>query len=732
MKVPVLLAKTIKFINLSIAVLLVLFVAAAYWYVWRPLPTTSGLIDAPTTGPAAIERDARGVPHISAASWEDAIFLQGYVTAQDRLWQMDALRRLAGGELAEVVGAAALNSDREARSLRMRRIAEAHWRTLPAADRVVLNAYTRGVNYFIQTHRGDLPLEFTLLAYEPRPWTPVDTVLAGLQMYRNLTTTWKDDLQKSLLLQNGNASGVNRLFPVRSGREVQPGSNAWAISGKLTASGKPILANDPHLDFAVPSTWYMVHLKAPGLNVSGVSLPGVPCIVIGHNDRIAWGVTNLGFDVQDLYQERLDPQSGRYLFQGKLEQAHLENETIAIKGSKPFVFSQWVTRHGPVIDAEGGRFLALRWAAAEPGSYQFPFLDLNRAQNWKQFSAAIARFPGPGQNFVYADVDGNIGYHATGLLPIRKTFDGDIPVDGSSGENEWAGWIPFDELPAAFNPERGYVVTANQNPFPADYAYRVGGAFAPPYRSTQIRDLLAVRSGWKPSDMLTVQKDVYSSFLHRLAQRTVQAWEKEKTHKADLAEAVALLKDWNGQVEKNMAAPLLASLQFLQMRSSVAERASPGHGGIYTYLMSPWVVDRYATDDMLLPALGKAYEEGRKMQGGVLKNWNYGAYNELEIKQPVGSQIPLLGRYFNIGPVPMSGSSTTVKQTTPRMGPSMRFIADLSSWDQSLNNITVGESGQFLSWHYKDEWDAYYAAQSFPMLFQKVDSKATLRVRPLP
>ncbi len=726
------LAKAIKYINLSIAVLLVLVLAAAYWYAWRPLAKTSGEISAPISSAASIERNARGVPDITAATWEDAIFLQGYVTAQDRLWQMDALRRLAGGELAEVVGKAALNSDREARALRMRRIAEQHWRTLPRADRVVLNAYARGVNYFIETHRGDLPLEFTLLGYDPRPWSPVDTVLAGLQMHRNLTTTWKDDLEKQVMLEHGNAELVNQLFPTRSGREVQPGSNAWAVSGKRTASGKPILANDPHLDFDLPSTWYMVHLKAPGLNVSGVSLPGVPCVIIGHNDRIAWGVTNLGFDVQDLYRERLDPQSGRYLFEGKVEQARLETEPIAVKDAKPFLFSQWVTRHGPVIDAEQGRFLALRWAAAEPGSYQFPFFDLNRAQNWTEFLAALERFPGPGQNFVYADVNGNIGYHATGSLPIRKNFDGDVPLDGSSGEYEWQGWIPFDELPASFNPERGYIVTANQNPFPADYKYRVGGVFSPPYRSTEIRDLLIARTGWKPPDMLVVEKDVYSSFLHLLAKRTVAAWDHEKTHKADLRDQVELLRNWNGQMEKSLAAPLLARLLFLQVRLSLAEMASPGHGDIYSYEMSPWVVERYGREDLLLPALSKAFEEGRKLQGGILKNWNYGAYNELEIRQPVDSQIPLIGSYFNIGPVPMSGSSTTIKQTTRSLGPSMRFVADLSSWDQSWNNITAGESGQVLSWHYKDQWDAYYTGRSFPMQFEKVEAKATLRVKALP
>ncbi|MGD0437915.1 MAG: penicillin acylase family protein, partial [Bryobacteraceae bacterium] len=387
---------------MSIAVLLLAGIAAAYWLAYRPLARTSGRISAPVSATATVVRDAIGVPYIRAANWEDAIFLQGYVTAQDRLWQMDALRRLAAGELSEIIGPATLEVDRDARRLRMRRMAEEHYRTLPPADRAVLAAYARGVNYFIETHRGRLPLEFSILRYDPRPWTVVDSLLAGLQMYRNLTTTWKEELQKSEMLESGDIAKVNFLFPSLAGTEFQPGSNAWAISGKHTASGKPLLANDPHLEFSIPSTWYQVHLQAPGLDVTGVSLPGVPCVIIGHNRRIAWGVTNLGFDVQDLYLEKIDMQNGRYLFQGKLEQARLETEWIAVKGARPMELRQWVTRHGPVSISTENRHYALRWAAAEPGSFQFPFLDLNRAGNWGEFTAAIARFPGPGQNFVYA------------------------------------------------------------------------------------------------------------------------------------------------------------------------------------------------------------------------------------------------------------------------------------------------------------------------------------------
>jgi penicillin amidase len=730
----------LKYINLSIAVLLVAGLIAAYWTAYRPLAQTSGQITAPVSAHATLSRDAIGVPHITAANWEDAIFLQGFVTAQDRLWQMDGLRRLAAGELSEIVGSSALELDRDARRLRMRRMAEEDYRTLPPADRAVLAAYARGVNYFIETHRTRLPLEFTILRYDPRPWSVTDSILCGLQMYRNLTTTWKEELQKQAMLEGGDAAKVNFLFTSRIGMEFQPGSNAWAISGRHTASGKPILANDPHLEFGIPSTWYQVHLKAPGLDVIGVSLPGVPCVIIGHNQRIAWGVTNLGFDVQDLYIEKFDPRTGRYVFRGQLEQARAESERIPVKGSRPVDFQQWVTRHGPVSLMEGNRFLALRWSAAEPGSFQFPFLELNRAGNWREFTAAVARFSGPGQNFVYADVDGNIGYHASGLLPIRKNYDGDVPVDGSSGEYEWEGFIPFDQLPSFYNPPQGWIVTANQNPFPENYPYRVHGNFASPYRSLEIRSLLTSHQAWKPDQMLAVQKDVYSAFSHFLAQQVVAACDRKKPANANLTDAIALLRSWNGQMEKQTPAPMLISLVYLEVRKRIAESAAPGKADFYGVQMAPAVIEKILRNDargwfedrdgLLIRALTDAVEAGRQSQGSNVKRWNYGQFNRLTIKHPVGDKLPLLAAYFNVGPVEMSGSSTSIKQTTLVLGPSMRFVADFSDWDHSLNNLTIGESGQFLSSHYKDQWDAYYTGRSFPMQFQRVDAKSTLSIQP--
>ena len=743
--IPIDSARALKLINLSIAVLLLLVAGVVYWIAYRPLARASGRISAPISAQASIARDALGVPHIAAGGWEDAIFLQGYATAQDRLWQMDVLRRLAAGDLSEILGATTLELDREARRLRMRRIAQEHAQTLPAADRAVFAAYARGVNYFLETHRNALTLEFTLLRYDPRPWSIEDSLLCGLQMYRSLTSTWREELRKMTMLEGGDRAKVTLLYPARAGGEFQPGSNAWVVSGRLTASHKPILANDPHLEWSIPAAWYQVHLKAPGLDVMGVSLPGVPCVIIGHNQRIAWGVTNLGFDVQDLYIEKIDPQTGRYQFRGQVEQARAEAEWIRVKGARPQQFRQWVTRHGPVAFVENGRYFALRWAAAEPGGFGFPFLDLNRAGNWMEFTSALARYPGPGQNFVYADVDGNIGYQATGMLPIRKDFDGDVPLDAASGDFEWTGFIPFGQLPASYNPARGWIVTANQNPFPENYPYRVSGEFGAPYRSREIRDLLLARTGWKPEEMLGVEKDVYSAFLSFLARQMVAAYDRKKSARSEqakpqLAEAVNLLRPWNGQMEKQTAAPLLITLAYNQLRAAAVHAAWPGETDIYRPYMAPVAIQSIVetggrgffqdADDALLAALSAALEEGRKTQGSNLAKWDYGRFNLLTIKHPVGSQLPLVGSYFNIGPVEMSGSGTTIKQTSPSLGPSMRFIANLAAWDGSLNNIDIGQSGQILSRHYKDQWDAYYAGHSFPMQFDKVEAKDTLTVVP--
>ena len=735
-----LVSRVVKYVNLLIGILVAAAIGAVLWFAWRPLPQRSGTVEAPLAGSASVLFDARGVPHIRAASLDDALFVQGYVTAQDRLWQMDALRRYDAGDLAEILGPPGLDSDRESRRLRLRRIAEDSYTTLSAQDRAAFTAYARGVNHFIATHRNNLPVEFTLLRYQPRPWSVVDSLLICLHMFRALTTTWRDELIKREMLAAGDAEKVRFLFPVRAGTEAPSGSNAWALAGSHTASGKPLLSNDMHLEYALPGIWHMAHLEAPGLDVSGVALPGAPGIVVGHNQRIAWGITNLGFDVQDLYIEKFDERSGRYQYRGQAEQARRELEIIRVKGQAPVELTVWVTRHGPLFVTEGNDRMALRWAVAKPGFVQYPIVDLDLAQNWKQFTAALARFNGPGSNFVYADVDGNIGYHAAGDLPKRRGYLGDVPVDGSSGDFDWDGSIPFDELPAAFNPPGGIIVTANQNPFPADYPYPVNGSFAPPNRSNQIRALLSSRNGWRAAEMLGVQKDVYSAFDRFLAQQVVAAYEKRGAHNPDLDSAVTLLRGWNGQMDKDLAAPFLSVLVYQHVRSAIAEKAAPGKGQAYTYPMAAPVVEKLLRerpagwfadyDAMLLTALADAVEEGKRIQGRDIRRWQYGAWLRVTIAHPILHRVPWIGPSLDIGPVPMSGSGLTVKQTTRGLAPSMRMNADLGDWEQSLLNVPIGESGQVLSSHYQDEWADYYAGRSYPMQFGKVDAKSRLEFRP--
>jgi penicillin amidase len=743
----------VQFINVLIALVILSTGGVLYWYGYRLLPQTSGQLQLGVSAPGRIARDALGVPHIRAASIEDAVYLQGYAMAQDRLWQMDMARRQASGQVAEVAGRSAIASDLEARRWRLRRIAEAQAKLLAGPEYAVMAAYARGVNAFIAGRRNSLPVEFTLMGYDPRPWTVVDTIAIGMQMAKTLTATDESEIRKFEMLEAGEPAKVDALFPARTGGETQMGSNAWVIGGKWTKSGKPLLASDPHLQFTFPSTWYQVHLEAPGLNVIGVTLPGVPMVIIGHNERIAWGVTNLHFDVMDYYVERMNLATGQYEFGGKVEQAVLEREAIAVKGEKPQILQQWITRHGPVrIGPLGAKSptlnqaLALRWTHAEATDFSFVFLHLNRAANWTEFRAALSRYPGAAQNFVYADVDGHIGYQAAGRLPIRKRHRGDVPADGR-GEQEWEGIIPFAELPSSYDPPEGMLITANQNPFPAQFPYQVGGRFSAHHRQRQIEAMLRAGREWTPEQMLVIQKDVYSSFSHFLAKQVVEAYQARGLKNAKLAGAATVLSSWNGQMEKSTAAPLLVTLIYQQLRRAVADRAAPNQGANYEAEIASAVVEdllrRRPADwfadynQLLLRSFSEAVEQGDRLQGPDVSKWDYGTYMRFTSLHPVLGRLPMANAFpfsmvgFQIGPVPLSGSTTTVKQTSLRVAPSMRFVADLSNWDASFNNLTVGQSGQPLSSHFRDQWKAYYVGESFPMEFKAPRVAETLEVSPI-
>jgi penicillin amidase len=761
------LSRLVRVINVSIAVLIVLIAVAVYWYAVRPLPKTSGEIAAPIGAPATIARDTHGVPHIQASSWQDAIFLQGYATAQDRLWQMDTLRRFGAGELAEVFGPSAVSVDERSRRMRMRSIAEFAVANLTPETRAVMVEYARGVNYFIDTHRGDYSLEFSLPGhqYDPRSWSLTDSILVGLVMYRDLTDKSKFKFDKGTLMAAAkDPAKVRQLFPPLEGAYVSPGSNAWAVSGAHTADGKPMAANDPHLAYGIPGTWHLVHLKAPGLDVSGAALPGLPCVITGHNQQIAWGVTNLQADVLDLYVEQIDERTGRYIFESKTEQAQPDREMIGVRGGKPVPVDIWVTRHGPVILHENGKSYSMRWSATD--GFSFPFFDIDRAQDWDEFRSALSGFWGPPQNFIYADRAGNIGYQAAGRVPIRRDFDGDLPLDGTSGKFDWTGYIPFAEMPVIYNPTSGIVATANQNPFPPGYSYRVDGDYADKYRVQQIRALLSAKQKLTVEDMLAVQKDVYSAYDYFLAQQVIAAVAQRGVTDQNVRAAVTVLRHWNGQMDKDESAPMITQLldeelaRSLLLASTLSAPQPPlpqprttadKSGEHYRLTTSsniphlaprPQVIEAFLrtrpqgwvqNDDWnawLINNVDAALTRGRSLQGTLISNWRWGRMHQWNLAHPVGKELPVVNAFFDIGPVPMSGAGTTVKQTTRSLGPSERMVVDLGDLDKSVQNLVTGESGFVASGYYKDQWEAYYAGKSFPMQFDHVDGKEVLQVRP--
>jgi penicillin amidase len=735
-------------VSIAVAALLILF--AAYWYAVRPLPKVNGEMRAPISGPAKIDRDARGIPHIEASSWQDALFLQGYATAQDRLWQMDGLRRYGEGELAEIAGPAALPTDELSRRMRLRPAAQADVLKLRPADRDVFIAYARGVNFFIDTHRGDYQLEFSLPghAYDPRPWSIEDSLVVGLVMWRQLTDESKFEFEKNIVLANANQAKTRTLFPPLEGQIESPGSNAWAVSGAHTADGRPMLANDMHLNYGIPPTWHLVQLKAPGLNVSGTALPGVPGVITGHNDQIAWGVTNLEYDAQDLYKEEFDGRNGHYIYQGKLEQAALDRQTIQVKGAKPVEMDTWITRHGPVLLEQGGKSYSLRWTAYE--GFGFPFFDIDRARNWDQFRKAVGVFWGPPQNFIYADRAGNIGYQAMGRLPIRRNFDGGSPLDGSSGKFEWDGFIPVEQLPSIYNPPTGILASSNQNPFPPGFPYRISGRFEDRYRVDQVKDLLRARDKLTVENMLAIQKDIYSAFDSFLARQIVAAFDRKGAGNDPpgddlIRQAVAFLRTWNGQMDKEHPEPFVTQLLLREIGAALMRAAGISRPVMEAHpdvRLKPQVIETLLRerptgwvkndnwDGWLLENLRLALEEGRNRQGSPVSRWRWGRALQWTFRHPFGGQLPLVDKFFDIGPVEMSGSGTTVKQTTATLGPSGRMVVDLGQLDNSVENITTGESGHVASSHYKDEWPEYYMGTSFPMEFDHIEVKERLIVRP--
>jgi penicillin amidase len=775
-------------VYLGVIVLGLLAGASAYLY-WRTrtcLPDLDGRAQAPgLKAPVAVLRDARGVPHLRASSFDDLLYAQGYVTAQDRLWQMDLNRRLAQGELSEIFGERTLRMDIENRTLGLRETCERAVEEMDADSRQMLAAYARGVNAFITAHQGRLPIEFWILGYRPRPWREVDSISVALNMAKMLNTTWPDELMRERIRAEVNPELYADLFPdhspldhpvaeplpppeatpsaAESARLPDPlgldplltaltsppaaslaglGSNDWVLSGAHTRSGKPLLANDPHLGHSVPSIWYMIHLKAPGLDVSGVSLPGLPAVIIGHNERVAWGVTNTGPDVQDLYVESFnfrDPK--KYLHNGEWVEGTVREETIKVRGARDYTFAVKASRHGPVVSHAGDRDLALCWTALQPHAVRSPFWRIDQAQNWQEFTTALRDFAGPMQNFVYADVDGNIGYYAAGWVPIRKQGDGTVPSPGSTDDYDWTGYVPFEDLPHAYNPSSGILATANGRIVPDGYPYFITSKWEAPFRTARIYQLLEEGKQFTVEEMLRIQTDIRTLEDLWLAKQLVAAGAQHRPQNSDAQYALSLLAPWDGEAGIDSAATLVCEVTRRALLDRILQPKLGGDRSGYRWPLSSIFLQNVLANGWTrwLPpgdadfneTLIKSLEEGvshiPEMVGSRDRGaWRWGETIPLTFRHPLGG-LPLLGYFLNVGPLPQAGTQTTVKQTTPTVGPSMRMAVDFSDFDNSVQNITLGESGEVFSPYYRDQFDAWYNGRSFPMLFSDaaVDKGAT-------
>jgi penicillin amidase len=780
-----------------VGVLLLVVLGGVGWLRWRArvcLPVLDGVIPVPgLAAPVQILRDARGVPHIRAQSIADALFAQGYTTAQDRLWQMDLSRRRAEGELSEIFGDRTLNLDVESRTLGLPKLAEGALADLSPEDRDLLSAYTRGVNAFIESHRDRLPLEFALLRYQPKPWRDFDSVAVALNLATALSQSWGSDLMREHVTAKLGKGLAADVFPDHSPLDVPVaaessiadcglpiadfrfsnfvfrltddaggfvqsqitnrqspiaglGSNNWVLSGAHTRSGKPLLASDPHLGYSVPSVWYMVHLKAPGLDVTGVSMPGLPLVILGHNEHIAWGATNTAPDVQDLFIEAFDPhQPGKYLHNGQWVDAEVRDEVVKVRGRPDYHFTVTVTRHGPIVSHDGRRDLALEWTLLLPHAVRLPFLPIDQAGNWQEFTAALRDFKVPMQNFVYADDQGDIGFYAAGLVPIRKHGDGSVPVPGSNDDYDWTGFIPFDALPHAFNPPGGIIATANGRIVPDDYPYFITARWEAPFRTARIFQLLRARRDFAVPDMLRIQTDILSLEDQWLARQLLAAAAQQPPTSPDARFALETVKRWDGEARADSVATLVLeatrgalrqrvlvpklganltgyrwamSTVFLQnaMAQNLARWLPPGDADFNVTLMK-------SLNDAVgrIPALVHSHDHAA---------WKWGDVIPLTFHHPLDA-VPLLGRWLDVGPFPQAGTGTTVKQTTTRLGPSMRMVVDFSDLDQSVQNITLGESGQVSSSYYRDQFSAWYNGTSFPMLFRDaaVEKGAVHRLR---
>lgn len=795
--------RLLKIVAGILAFLVLAAVAAGFWYRSASLPQLDGTLKLiGLKGQVDIVRDAEGIPHVYAKSAEDAYFALGFLHAQDRLWQMEMNRRIPAGRLAEVLGPGAVDTDRFLRTLGVRRNAERILANLSPETRVALEAYARGVNAWLEQRRGPLPPEFLLTgAPAPAPWQPVDSIGWQTMMAWDLGANWTQELLRMRLSQRLSLQQINEFLPPYPGdaqletqdytklyREltgttqqlaavasIAPpsyvdgmGSNNWVVSGKFAETGKPLLANDPHLGLSAPALWYFAHLSAPGMNVIGATLPGIPTVVLGHNDRIAWGFTNTGPDVQDLFIERINPDNRKqYQTPDGWADFQTRTETIKVKGQPDVNIEVSETRHGPVITGalpiidrsalDAKKYVvSFAWTALRPDDITLQSgIKLNRARNWQDFLDAAKDFSSPQQNMVYADVDGNIGFVAPGRVPVRKPendLHGLAPAPGWDARYDWAGFIPFDELPQQYNPASGRIATANQKIVPPGYPHFLTSEWTPPYRANRIEAMLDAKTKHSMDSFATMQKDTVSLAAQELLPVLRQTAPKSERARA----ALSLLAKWNGDMAADRPEPLIYNAWMREAsRMIFADELGDTlmkdyweqrnvHSPMVNVLKNKDGQGRWCADaskgeagktqtcaDVLSASLDVALDGLEKQYGTDMNAWRWGEVHYARSEHRPFSKVPALAKFFDIR-VPTPGDTYTVNvgrfnlrdESEPFVShhaASLRALYDLSNLENSRFIQSTGESGNPLSPLYRNFVERWAEVHYLPMKTRRAD-----------
>jgi len=731
-------------------------------YINKSLPLIEGTIQIPgLQEEVVVTTDEHGVPHIYASNDHDLYMAQGYMQAQNRMFQMELSRRQASGTLSEVVGEAVVDQDKYFRTLGLRRAAEKSYEIYTEESKQVLQWFADGVNAYIDeaTESNSLPIEFLLMGSKPSEWTPIDSLTIGKFMAFDLGGHWERQAFNYYVLNEFDEEKAYELFPVYPDnrptiihdeevvdvvasfeKAVIPhafnGSNNWVVSGEKTESRLPLLADDPHLGLATPSIWMQMHLQTDDLNVSGVIFAGVPGIILGHNDKVAWGVTNTGPDVQQLFLEKRNPDNPQeFLFDDKWEEATIIDEPIHVKDGETIDYQVVETRHGPVVSEfaeESGQdtVMSLRWPALDATTELEAILEINRASNWEEFEKGLEKFLVPAQNFVFASVDGTIAYKANGKIPIYdNSEDALLPLPGWDSTYVLNDYIPFDELPTVVNPEKGFIATANNKVVGDNYPYHISNVWAQPYRYERIAEVLESNDSLSVEDMMDLQMDQTNLQAREFVPIFLEVLEQSNLSQTESV-AVSLLEDWNYVDEVNIAQPLIfhhwmdeiEAILYQELPDGVMDlfnsrgqttdellrHAISGDGSI-------WVEDNGGIESVLHLALQNTLNKLTLEYGDDMHTWEWGDYHQVAFLHPLSAVHPVLAYFFNNeDSMPVGGSSVTPMAAAYDTGTgevdhgaSWRFVIDMNDPSTGYHIVGPGQEGHFKSdWYHNqiDDW----------------------------